>query len=99
MVKAALRRRIVGRAESLHSERLFLHRGAENSRRLGGRCTYRLWISGLSTTPSIGHSADHYPVAVESAREIISPPMYPRLREDQIEYVAEQIALFMRQGA
>ena len=36
-------------------------------------------------------------VTVEACRELISLPMYPELREEQVAYVAEQVRGFLEQ--
>src|SRR5262249_27937992 len=52
-----------------------------------------------SLQPFIDSRATPFPMAEESARKILSLPLYPELERGQIEYVAEQIANYMRGGA
>ena len=45
---------------------------------------------------SLGHKAGDFPVAEKAAQRILSLPMYPELREDQIRYVCEKISTFFK---
>jgi dTDP-4-amino-4,6-dideoxygalactose transaminase len=39
----------------------------------------------------LGHAEGDFPVAERMAREILSLPIYPQIREDQLAYVVEQV--------
>jgi dTDP-4-amino-4,6-dideoxygalactose transaminase len=39
----------------------------------------------------LGHAAGDFPVAELAAREVLSLPMYPELRPDQVEAIAELV--------
>jgi dTDP-4-amino-4,6-dideoxygalactose transaminase len=45
---------------------------------------------------SLGHKAGDFPHAERAAQEVLSLPMYPELRKDQIARVVEAIADFMK---
>ena len=44
----------------------------------------------------LGHRAEDFPVAHKYQGEIISLPMFPELKNDQIEYVVDSIKKFYR---
>jgi len=44
----------------------------------------------------VGHRAGDFPHAERAAQEVLSLPMYPELRKDQIAHVVEAIAEFMK---
>jgi dTDP-4-amino-4,6-dideoxygalactose transaminase len=44
----------------------------------------------------LGYRSGDYPVAETAAKEILSLPMYPELREEQIHHVARTIEAFMQ---
>lgn len=53
----------------------------------------------LHLTPAfaaLGYRPGTFPVAEQSARTVLSLPMFPELRREQIVYVAEQVASFMK---
>jgi dTDP-4-amino-4,6-dideoxygalactose transaminase len=45
---------------------------------------------------SLGYKAGDFPHAERAAQEVLSLPMYPELRKDQIARVAETIAEFLK---
>ena len=45
---------------------------------------------------SLGHKAGDFPHAERAAQEVLSLPMYPELRKDQIARVAESVAEFLK---
>jgi dTDP-4-amino-4,6-dideoxygalactose transaminase len=42
----------------------------------------------------LGHKAGDFPVAERVCSEILALPMYPELRDDEVDYVCDQIKLF-----
>jgi dTDP-4-amino-4,6-dideoxygalactose transaminase len=44
----------------------------------------------------LGHKAGDFPHAERTAQEVLSLPMYPELRKDQIARVVEAIAEFLK---
>ena len=46
----------------------------------------------------LGHRVGDFPVAERCANEILSLPMYPELREEQIEYIVKAIKGFTKMG-
>ena len=56
----------------------------------------------LHVTPAfaaLGYRPGAFPIAEESARTVLSLPMFPELRRDQIKYVAEQVASYLEEHA
>jgi dTDP-4-amino-4,6-dideoxygalactose transaminase len=45
----------------------------------------------------LGHRQGDFPVSEQLAKEILSLPMFPELREDQIAYVADQVRHFLKE--
>lgn len=46
----------------------------------------------------LGHKPGDFPKAERAAAEVLSPPVYPELTAEQIGYVAETVAAFVKQG-
>src|SRR5947209_19397709 len=44
----------------------------------------------------LGYKSGHFPHAERAAKEVLSLPMYPELRKDQISRVVEAIAEFVK---
>jgi len=44
---------------------------------------------------SLGYAENSFPVTEDRAGRILSLPMFPELSQDQIEYVVEQVAIFL----
>ena len=55
---------------------------------------YPIALPDLKAYGYLDHSAQDFPVASPTAREIVSLPMFPELSETQIDYVAEKIRTF-----
>jgi dTDP-4-amino-4,6-dideoxygalactose transaminase len=59
---------------------------------------YPIALPYLNAYRHLGHTEADFPVALEASREIVSLPMFSELRDDQIEYIAEQVAAFTSRG-
>ena len=55
---------------------------------------YPTALPNLPAYNYLGTKPADFPVATQLTNEILSLPMYPELKEDEIKYVAECIALF-----
>ena len=52
---------------------------------------YPVALPNLQAYRYLGHTREDFPVATQFSKEILSLPMYPGLREDQVEYVCNQL--------
>jgi len=43
----------------------------------------------------LNHHGNHFPEAIKASQEILSLPMFPELKEDQIQYITESIEEFL----
>ena len=50
----------------------------------------------LGAAGRLGHKAGDFPHAERAAQEVLSLPMYPELRKEQIAQVVETIAEFLK---
>ncbi len=57
---------------------------------------YPIALPYLNAYRHLGHTESDFPVAFAASREIVSLPMFPELRADQIEYVAARVKEFTR---
>lgn len=55
---------------------------------------YPTILPNLPAYDYLGHSPDDFPIASAYQNEILSLPMYPELKEDQIEFIASKIREF-----
>ena len=55
---------------------------------------YPIALPNLKAYSYLNHSADAFPEATKASREILSLPMYPELREDEIDYIRQAIDAF-----
>jgi dTDP-4-amino-4,6-dideoxygalactose transaminase len=56
---------------------------------------YPIALPNLTAYRHLGYGASDFPEASRAAREILSLPMFPELRGNEIAFVAEQIGRFM----
>ena len=66
------------------------------ARRIGTTVYYPYPLHLQPLYAHVGHRAGDFPHAERAAQEVLSLPMYPELRKDQIAHVVEAIAEFMR---
>ena len=66
------------------------------ARRIGTTVYYPYPLHLQPLYAHLGHRAGDFPHAERAAQEVLSLPMYPELRKDQIAHVVEAIAEFMR---
>lgn len=60
---------------------------------------YPIALPHLNAYAYLGHGDGEFPEAMESSREILSLPMFPELKEEQIRYICGSIAEFMKRGS
>ena len=60
---------------------------------------YPVPIHLQSAYASLGKGKGSYPVAEQCAEELVSLPMFPELKEEQIEYVAQEIKRYFRNSS
>ena len=70
---------------------------ALGSRNIGSAIYYPVPLHLQPLYASLGHRAGDFPHAEHAAKEVISLPMYPELRPEQIVRVAETVAEFLTQ--
>lgn len=68
---------------------------ALRSRNIGSAIYYPVPLHLQPLYSSLGHKAGDFPHAEHAAKEVISLPMYPELRPEQITRVAEAVAEFV----
>lgn len=68
------------------------------ARKIGSPVYYAVPLHLQPLYSSFGHKPGDFPHAEHAAREVISLPMYPELRPDQITRVAETVAEFVTAG-
>ena len=66
------------------------------ARRIGTTVYYPYPLHLQPLYAHLGHRAGDFPHAERAAQEVLSLPMYPELRKDQIAHVVEAIAEFMK---
>ena len=66
------------------------------ARRIGTTVYYPYPLHLQPLYAHVGHRAGDFPHAERAAQEVLSLPMYPELRKDQIAHVVEAIAEFMK---
>ena len=66
------------------------------ARRIGTTVYYPYPLHLQPLYAHVGHRAGDFPHAERAAQEVLSLPMYPELRKDQIAHVVEAIAEFMQ---
>jgi dTDP-4-amino-4,6-dideoxygalactose transaminase len=67
-----------------------------SERKIGSTVYYPYPLHLQPLYASLGHKAGDFPHAERAAQEVLSLPMYPELRKDQIARVVEAIADFMK---
>jgi dTDP-4-amino-4,6-dideoxygalactose transaminase len=67
-----------------------------NGRQIGSTVYYPYPLHLQPLYASLGHKPGDFPHAERAAREVLSLPMYPELRKEQIARVAEAIAEFLK---
>jgi dTDP-4-amino-4,6-dideoxygalactose transaminase len=66
---------------------------AELSKRgIGSMCYYPVPLHRQSAFLHLGYGLGDFPIAEKLARQVLSLPMYPELRQDQINYIAASLA-------
>jgi dTDP-4-amino-4,6-dideoxygalactose transaminase len=65
-------------------------------RKIGSTVYYPCPLHLQPLYASLGHKAGDFPHAERAAQEVLSLPMYPELRKDQIARVVETIAEFVK---
>jgi dTDP-4-amino-4,6-dideoxygalactose transaminase len=68
-----------------------------NERKIGSTVYYPYPLHLQPLYASLGHQAGDFPHAERAAQEVLSLPMYPELRKEQIARVAENINTFITQ--
>lgn len=68
---------------------------ALSARNIGSAVYYPVPLHLQSLYASLGHKTGDFPHAEHAAREVLSLPMYPELRAEQIERVATAVAEFV----
>jgi dTDP-4-amino-4,6-dideoxygalactose transaminase len=68
-----------------------------NERKIGSTVYYPYPLHLQPLYASLGHQAGDFPHAERAAQEVLSLPMYPELRKEQIARVAENITTFVTQ--
>jgi dTDP-4-amino-4,6-dideoxygalactose transaminase len=68
-----------------------------NERNIGSAVYYPVPLHLQPLYSSLGHKAGDFPHAEHAAQEVISLPMYPELRSEQIARVAEAVTEFVTQ--
>ena len=71
-----------------------LHR-ALSDRKIGSAVYYPVPLHLQPIYASLGHKTGDFPHAERAAKEVLSLPMYPELRTDQIARVTDAIADFL----
>ncbi|MGH9742161.1 MAG: DegT/DnrJ/EryC1/StrS family aminotransferase [Candidatus Acidiferrum sp.] len=71
---------------------------ALGARNIGSAVYYPVPLHLQPLYASLGHRAGDFPHAEHAAKEVISLPMYPELRPEQISRVAETVAEFVTVG-
>jgi dTDP-4-amino-4,6-dideoxygalactose transaminase len=64
-------------------------------RNIGSSVYYPVPLHLQPLYSSLGHHAGDFPHAEHAAKEVISLPMYPELRSEQITHVAEALIEFV----
>src|SRR5437667_1677825 len=67
-----------------------------SERKIGSTVYYPYPLHLQPLYASLGHRAGDFPHAERAAREVLSLPMYPELRKEQIARVVETVAEFMK---
>jgi len=67
-----------------------------SERKIGSTVYYPCPLHLQPLYASLGHKASDFPHAERAAREVLSLPMYPELREEQMARVVETIAEFLK---
>ena len=66
-----------------------------NERKIGGSVYYPVPLHLQPLYASLGHKAGDFPHAEHAAQEVLSLPMFPELRSEQITRVAEAVSGFV----
>ncbi|MGC1415499.1 MAG: DegT/DnrJ/EryC1/StrS family aminotransferase, partial [Candidatus Acidiferrum sp.] len=66
-----------------------------SSRNIGGAVYYPVPLHLQPLYASLGHKPGDFPHAEHAAKEVLSLPMYPELRPEQVTRVAETVAEFV----
>jgi dTDP-4-amino-4,6-dideoxygalactose transaminase len=96
--------RPVERIGSMHVYHLYVIRVPQrnellewlNSRGVGAAIHYPKPIHLQEATRHLGHREGDFPVAEQAANEILSLPIYPELTIDDVDFVVQSIADFMK---
>jgi dTDP-4-amino-4,6-dideoxygalactose transaminase len=67
-----------------------------NERKIGSTVYYPYPLHLQPLYASLGHKAGDFPHAERAAQEVLSLPMYPELRKEQIARVVETVAEFLK---
>jgi dTDP-4-amino-4,6-dideoxygalactose transaminase len=66
-----------------------------SERKIGSAVYYPVPLHLQPLYASLGHKAGDFPHAEHAAQEVLSLPMFPELRSEQITRVAEAVAEFV----
>ena len=64
------------------------------SERIASGLHYPIALPNLKAYEYLNHDGDDFPEATRASKEILSLPMFPELRVDQIEFIVEKIRSF-----
>jgi dTDP-4-amino-4,6-dideoxygalactose transaminase len=67
-----------------------------SERKIGSSVYYPVPLHLQSLYASLGHKAGDFPHAEHASQEVLSLPMFPELRSEQIARVAEAVAEFVK---
>jgi len=67
-----------------------------SERKIGSAVYYPYPLHLQPLYASLGHKAGDFPHAERAAQEVLSLPMYPELRKEQIARVVETVAEFLK---
>lgn len=67
-----------------------------NSRGIGAQIHYPIPIHLQKAYKHLGYKEGSFPVAERLAKRIISLPMFPELKQQEIEYIAQEIGAFFK---
>jgi dTDP-4-amino-4,6-dideoxygalactose transaminase len=67
-----------------------------NDRKIGSTVYYPYPLHLQPLYASLGHKAGDFPHSERAAKEVLSLPMYPELRKEQIARVVEAVAEFLK---